>query len=44
MKGHFQIVAGNEAVAAFYASLGYAVDPRASMGKRIPANIPPHDL
>ncbi len=41
MKGHFQIVAGNESVATFYASLGYAVDPRGSMDKRIQANITP---
>jgi len=44
MKINLQIVAGNEAVAAFYESLGYAVEPRVSMGKRIQANIPSHDL
>ena len=44
MKIHRQIVAGNEAVAAFYESLGYAVEPRVSMGKRIQTNISPHDL
>lgn len=44
MKVNLQIVAGNEAVAAFYESLGYAVEPRVSMGKRIQANIPLHDL
>lgn len=40
MKINLQIVAGNESVAAFYASLGYAVEQRVSMGKRIQANIP----
>lgn len=43
LKINLQIVAGNEPVAAFYASLGYAVEPRVSMGKRIQANIPGHD-
>jgi predicted lactoylglutathione lyase len=38
---NLQIVAGNEAVAAFYESLGYAVEPRVSMDKRIQANITP---
>ncbi len=38
MKINLQIVAGNEAVAAFYASLGYVVEPRISMGKRIQRN------
>lgn len=40
MKINLQIVAGNEAVSQFYESLGYAEEPRISMGKRIPANIP----
>jgi ribosomal protein S18 acetylase RimI-like enzyme len=40
VKINLQITAGNEAVAAFYASLGYAVEQRVSMGKRIQANIP----
>ncbi len=35
MKINLQILAGNESVAAFYASLGYAVEQRVSMGKRI---------
>ncbi|MBE2285467.1 MAG: GNAT family acetyltransferase [Prosthecobacter sp.] len=39
MKINLQIVAGNESVAAFYASLGYAVEQRVSMGKRIQENI-----
>lgn len=40
MKINLQIMAGNESVAAFYASLGYAVEQRVSMGKRIQENIP----
>ena len=40
MKINLQITEGNEAVAAFYTSLGYAVEKRVSMGKRIPGNIP----
>ena len=39
MKINLQIVDGNETVAGFYESLGYAVEKRVSMGKRIPANI-----
>ena len=39
MKINLQIIGGNEAVAAFYESLGYAVEPRVSMGKRIRQNI-----
>ena len=35
MKINLQIVAGNEAVTAFYKALGYAVEDRISMGKRI---------
>jgi ribosomal protein S18 acetylase RimI-like enzyme len=34
-KINLQIREGNEAVTAFYARLGYAVEPRVSMGKRI---------
>ncbi len=41
MKINLQIVEGNEGVAAFYAALGYAVEKRVSMGKRIVANISP---
>ncbi|MDM0112061.1 GNAT family acetyltransferase [Variovorax sp. J22R133] len=40
MKINLQIVGGNEAVTPFYESLGYVVEPRVSMGKRIPANVP----
>ena len=35
-KINLQIMEGNEHVAAFYASLGYAVEKRVSMGKRLP--------
>jgi ribosomal protein S18 acetylase RimI-like enzyme len=40
MKINLQIVQGNEAVAAFYASLGYAEEKRISMGKPLLENIP----
>jgi ribosomal protein S18 acetylase RimI-like enzyme len=40
MKINLQILEGNESVAAFYESLGFAVEKRISMGKRIPGNIP----
>jgi len=40
MKINLQIMEGNESVAAFYSSLGYSVEKRVSMGKRIPENIP----
>ena len=40
MKINLQIMEGNESVAAFYSSLGYAIEKRVSMGKRIPGNIP----
>lgn len=40
MKINLQIVSGNEAVTAFYASLGYAVEKRVSMGKTVGQNIP----
>lgn len=40
LKINLQILAGNESVAAFYGSLGYVVEPRISMGKRIPENVP----
>ena len=43
MKINLQIVAGNEAVAAFYETHGYVVEPRVSMGKRLAANIPSQD-
>jgi ribosomal protein S18 acetylase RimI-like enzyme len=40
MKINLQIMEGNEAVTAFYSSLGYSVEKRVSMAKRIPKNIP----
>ncbi|WP_219215774.1 GNAT family acetyltransferase [Variovorax boronicumulans] len=40
MKINLQIVSGNESVAAFYEALGFAVEPRVSMGKKVAANIP----
>ena len=40
MKVNLQIVGGNESVSRFYAALGYAVEERISMGKRIAQNIP----
>ncbi len=39
MKINLQITAGNDAVAGFYERLGYAVEPRISMGKVITANV-----
>ena len=39
MKINLQIITGNESVGGFYESLGYAVEKRVSMGKRIPENI-----
>lgn len=40
VKVNLQIIAGNESVTAFYASLGFSVEKRTSMGKRIHENIP----
>jgi len=40
MKINLQIMSGNESVGGFYESLGYAVEKRVSMGKRIAQNIP----
>lgn len=39
VKINLQIIGGNERVAAFYRALGYSVEERISMGKRIPQNI-----
>lgn len=39
-KINLQIRAGNEAVTVFYAALGYDVEPRISMGKRLSAPLP----
>lgn len=40
MKINLQISGGNDAVAAFYETLGYGVEPRISMGKTLTQNIP----
>jgi hypothetical protein len=40
VKINLQIMEGNEAVTAFYQSLGFAVEKRVSMGKRISKNVP----
>jgi hypothetical protein len=40
VKINLQIIEGNESVVAFYSSLGYSVEKRVSMGKRISENIP----
>lgn len=39
MKINLQIVSTNESVKAFYESLGFATEPRISMGKKIESNI-----
>lgn len=40
MKVNLQLLATNEATAAFYKSLGYAVEPRISMGRVLHENVP----
>jgi ribosomal protein S18 acetylase RimI-like enzyme len=40
VKINLQILEGNESVTAFYETLGFSVEKRISMGKRIPANVP----
>lgn len=40
MKVNLQLLATNEPTAAFYKSLGYAVEPRISMGKVFQENVP----
>ncbi len=40
VKINLQVRGGNERVAAFYESLGYVVEPRVSMGKRMAQNLP----
>jgi ribosomal protein S18 acetylase RimI-like enzyme len=39
VKVNLQIMEGNESVTAFYASLGFSVEKRVSMGKRLHENI-----
>jgi ribosomal protein S18 acetylase RimI-like enzyme len=41
LKINLQIIAGNDSAAGFYESLGYAVEPRVSMGKKLDQNLPP---
>jgi len=40
LKINLQINLGNENVVGFYEALGYGVEPRISMGKRIAQNLP----
>ena len=40
MKINLQILEGNESVTEFYATLGFCVEKRVNMGKRIDRNIP----
>ncbi|AIG01796.1 acetyltransferase [Pseudomonas fluorescens] len=40
LKINLQITSGNEAVVGFYEALGYGVEPRISMGKKIKQNLP----
>ena len=40
VKINLEVLASNAGVAAFYESLGFSVENRITMGKRIPANIP----
>ena len=40
VKINLQILEGNEKVSGFYASLGYVVEKRVNMGKRVLENIP----
>ena len=40
VKINLQILEGNESVAAFYSSLGYSMEKRVSMGKKISQNVP----
>ena len=40
VKVNLQIMEGNESVVAFYGKLGFSVEKRISMGKRLNENIP----
>jgi predicted lactoylglutathione lyase len=40
VKINLQIVSANASVKAFYEALGYSVEPRISMGKKVESNIP----
>jgi len=39
MKINLQLLASNEGTAAFYEALGYAIEPRVSMGKVLHVNV-----
>ena len=41
LKINLQILPANEAITAFYTRLGYAVEPRISLGKVLPTDLPP---
>ena len=40
LKINLQIIESNAALAPFYAGMGYRVEPRVSMGKLLPENLP----
>jgi len=40
VKINLQILEGNDSVTAFYETLGFSMEKRINMGKRIPANVP----
>ena len=40
VKINLQILEGNEKVTTFYETLGFSVEKRINMGKRIPQNVP----
>lgn len=40
VKVNLQLLASNQATAAFYQSLGYMIEPRVSLGKVLLANVP----
>jgi ribosomal protein S18 acetylase RimI-like enzyme len=44
MKVNLQLLATNEATAAFYKSMGYSVEPRISMGKLLLENVPTQNV
>ncbi|MBP8285310.1 MAG: GNAT family acetyltransferase [Rhodoferax sp.] len=43
LKVNLQLVASNAATAAFYQSLGFAIEPRVSMGKVLYHKVPPQE-
>jgi ribosomal protein S18 acetylase RimI-like enzyme len=44
MKVNLQLLASNEDTAVFYESIGYAVEPRISMGKVLHQNVSPQGV